>query len=77
MKTKGYSPKIVTLCKKLNEKYLEFWKDIFYYFLGKEYETNCTHLNYNIAEMNGTNRQSDRETLEIHLRTECLQFSKK
>lgn len=77
MKTKGYSPKIVILSNKLNEKCLEFWRDIYYYFYGKEYDVNMNHLSYVIDGSALERKYMDKEKLEGHLKEQCLLFSKK
>lgn len=78
MKTRGYSPRIVSLCDNLNLKCLEFWKDIYYYFFGKEYDTNSiqSHLNYTVSELRHEKKNVNREKLDVHLREQCLHFAK-
>lgn len=77
MKTKGYSPTIVSLCEKFDADFLEFLQDISYYLFGREYKADTPLMSYRINEARPDKKPVDRERLEKHLKEECVQCSKK
>ena len=71
MKTLGFSQNIVTLCSKLDGKYLELLVDVSQYLYGREYEDDIIILTH----LKNRRKFIDREELESHLRVESTKNS--
>ncbi|CAH0551337.1 unnamed protein product [Brassicogethes aeneus] len=75
MKTKGFSTNIINLCEKLDLKYFELLQDVFQYFFGVEFNTNCNISVPNVKDFKFKKKFIDRDELINHLRMECLKNS--
>lgn len=76
MKTKGYSPNIVDLCSKLDNKFYELLEDVWQYLYGKEYNTQ-QKIPTNLVDFKFKRKFIDKEELENHLRIESTKESLK
>lgn len=69
MKTKGYAPLVIKLCRHMDNKHLEFLKDTSFYFYGREFDSDEFKTNPKQKE---EKKFTDRDKLERHLRSECV-----
>lgn len=70
MKTKGFSPSVVELCKRLDERFLELMKDFCCYIYGKEYDAASSSF-LSFSNTRSAKKFIDKDALEQHLRVEC------
>lgn len=72
MKTKGFSPTIVKLCDKIDEKVLAFLQDISFYLYGKEFDEESFEVTNKLRSLYMESKFADRNVLESHIRQESV-----
>lgn len=70
MKTKGYSPNVISLCDKVDKKYYDLLTDVSQYLYGKEFEDKPC-VKQTTQDFKFKRKYQDKEDLENHITSEC------